>query len=115
MKARSDQQKLLGETGFPLQQNNPVIEGTHVHYGSDTRAQGPLPVSIWIRRRYRWWPGSERHGGLVDRIIIAALIAPGVVWAAFAFGWLSALFVVAEALVICEIIYRIATGTMLGD
>ena len=42
-----------------------------------TRAQGPLPFSIWVRRKYRWWPGSERYGGLTDRLIMAAIIAPG--------------------------------------
>jgi hypothetical protein len=43
------------------------------------------------------------------------ILAPGVVWAAMSFGWIPALFVVAEAIVIFEIVYRVATGTMLGD
>jgi hypothetical protein len=43
------------------------------------------------------------------------IIAPGAAWALVSFGWIPALFIVAEALVIAEIIYRIATGTMLGD
>ena len=114
----SDQQEVSSTTGAgapPAQHTPPIIEDTDVHYGSDTRAQGPLPFSIWIRRKYRWWPGTERHGGLADRVIIAAIIAPGVIWAAFSFGWIPALFVVAEVLVISEIIYRVATGTMLGD
>jgi hypothetical protein len=93
----------------------PIIEDTDIHYGPKTRAQVPLPFSVWVRRRYKWWPGSERHRGLIDRIIIASLIAPGVVWACFSFGWIPAIFVVAEAVVIAEIIYRVATGTMLGD
>ena len=46
---------------------------------------------------------------------MAMIIAPGVVWAAVSFGWIPALFIVAEALVISEIVYRVATGTMLGD
>ena len=95
--------------------HSPVIEASDVHYGSKTRAQVPLPFSVWVRRKYRWWPGSERYGGLTDRLIMAMIIAPGVVWAAVSFGWIPALFVVAEALVICEIVYRVATGTMLGD
>jgi len=95
--------------------HSPVIEASDVHYGPKTRAQVPLPFSVWVRRKYRWWPGSERYGGLTDRLIMAVIIAPGVVWAAVSFGWIPALFVVAEALVICEIVYRVATGTMLGD
>lgn len=116
---RGDEREFPSATGAgaPRAQNlpPPILEDTDVHYGSDTRAQGPLPFSIWIRRKYRWWPGTERHGGLADRVIIAAIIAPGVIWAVFSFGWIPALFVVAEVLVIAEIIYRVATGTMLGD
>lgn len=99
----------------PPERESQLIDDTDVHYGPKTRAQGPLPFSIWVRRKYRWWPGSERYGGLTDRFIIALIIAPGVVWAAISFGWIPALFVVAEALVISEIVYRVATGTMLGD
>ena len=99
----------------PVRQNSPLIDDADVHYGPKTRAQGPLPFSIWVRRKFRWWPGSERYGRLTDRLIIAALIAPGVGWAAISFGWMPALFIVAEALVISEIVYRVATGTMLGD
>jgi hypothetical protein len=93
----------------------PLIEDTDFHYGPRTRPQGPLPFSVWVRRKYRWWPGSERYGGLVDRLIIALIMAPGVAWAVFSFGWIPALFVAAEAVVIAEIVYRVATGTMLGD
>jgi hypothetical protein len=100
---------------YPPRKNPKLVEDTDVHYGPATRPQGPLPFSIWVRRKYRWWPGPERYGGLVDRIIIAGMIAPGVVWAMIAFGWIPALFVVAETLVISEIVYRVATGTMLGD
>jgi len=99
----------------PVRQNSPLIDDTDVHYGPKTHAQGPLPFSIWVRRKFRWRPGSEQYGRLTDRLIIAALIAPGVVCAAISFGWMPALFIVAEALVISEIVYRVATGTMLGD
>src|SRR5262245_21115708 len=99
----------------PPPEDRTLIDDADVHYGPKTRPQGPLPFSVWVRRKYRWWPGTERHGGLIDRIIIAAVIAPGVIWALVSFGWIPALFVVAEALVIAEIAYRIATGTMLGD
>jgi hypothetical protein len=92
----------------------PRIDDADVHYGRATRAQGPLPFSIWVRRNFRWWPGSERHGALVDRLIVAVVLAPGVVWAAMSFGWIPALFVAAEVVVIGEIVYRVATGTMLG-
>jgi hypothetical protein len=100
----------------PSRKQDPqLIDDADVHYGAKTRPQGALPFSIWIRRKYRWWPGSERYGGLTDRFIIAMIIAPGAMWALVSFGWIPALFVVAEALVISEIVYRIATGTMLGD
>jgi hypothetical protein len=99
----------------PPPEDPALIDDADVHYGPKTRPQGPLPFSIWVRRKYRWWPGTERYGGLIDRIIIAAVIAPGVLWALVSFGWIPALFVVAEALVISEIAYRVATGTMLGD
>src|SRR5262245_65270737 len=99
----------------PEEKLPPLIADTDVHYEPGTRPQAPLPFSVWVRRKCRWWPGSERYGGLTDRLIIASIIAPGVAWAAFSFGWIPAVFVVAEALVIAEIAYRVATGTMLGD
>src|SRR5262249_56001198 len=99
----------------PPSEHSQIIDDADVHYGPGTQPQGPLPFSIWVRRKYRWWPGSERNGGLVDRIIIALILSPGVAWAAFSFGWIPALFVVAEAVIVCEIVYRIATGTMLGE
>jgi hypothetical protein len=102
-------------TGVSDRHGSGIIEGTDILYGAKTRAQVPLPFSVWVRRRCKWWPGSERYGGLVDRIILAALIAPGVAWAGLSFGWLPAIFILAEAVVILEIVYRIATGTMLGD
>jgi hypothetical protein len=92
-----------------------LISDADVHYGKATKPQGPLPFSIWVRRTYRWWPGSERYGTLIDRLIAATVLAPGVIWAALSFGWLPSLFVVAEIIVVVEIAYRVATGTMLGD
>ena len=92
-----------------------VVEDAEVHYGPRTAPQTPLPFSVWVRRKFRWWPGSERYGGLTDRLLLAALIAPGAVWALLSFGWVPAFFVVAEALVVAEVIYRVASGTMLGD
>ena len=91
------------------------IDDADVHYGPETLPQTALPFSIWVRRRYRWWPGSERNAPLVDRMIMVLLLAPGVGWATVSFGWIPAIFVAAEALVVCEIAYRFATGTMLGD
>jgi len=93
----------------------PIVEDTDVHYGPATRPQGWLPFSIRVRRKYRWWPGPERYGGLIDRLLLVALLAPGVVWAGLSFGWVPALFVVAEIVVVGEIVYRVATGTMLGE
>ena len=91
------------------------ISDVDVHYGPGTRPQVPLPWSIWVRRKYKWWPGSERRARRVDRLLIAALLAPGVIWASLSFGWIPALFIIVEAVIIFEIFYRIANGTMLGD
>ena len=101
--------------GDPPPDKRKLISDVDVHYGPATRPQGPLPFSIWVRRKYRWWPGAERYGGLIDRLLIAMLIAPGALWALVSFGWIPALFVLAETLVVFEIVYRVATGTMLGD
>jgi hypothetical protein len=92
-----------------------LIEDTDIRYGPATHSQGPLPFSIWVRRNYRWWPGPERYGGLIDRLMMVIILAPGVVWATVSFGWIPALFIVAEVAIVFEIFYRIATGTMLGD
>ena len=98
-----------------LQSDKPkLIEDAKVHYGPATKSQGRLPFSVWVRRNYRWWPGPERYGGLIDRLIAAAILSPGVVWAALSFGWVPALFVVAEVVVVAEIVYRVANGTLLG-
>src|SRR5262249_28716431 len=91
------------------------VVDTDVHYGPATRPQGRLPFSILVRRKYRWWPGPERYGRLIDRLLLLAVLAPGVVWAGVSFGWIPALFVVAELLVFGEIVYRVISGTMLGD
>ena len=93
----------------------PIVEDTDVHYGPATRPQGWLPFSIRVRRKYRWWPGPERYGALIDRLLLVTLLAPGVVWGGLSFGWVPALFVVAELVVVGEIVYRVATGTMLGE
>src|SRR6476620_12708581 len=97
---------------LPPQRDSKLVEDVDVHYGRKTQPQGPLSFSVLVRRKDRWWPGSERYGGLTDRFIMAMIIAPGVVWALLSFGWIPALFVVAEATVISEIVYRVATGTM---
>jgi hypothetical protein len=47
--------------------------------------------------------------------MLMMILAPGVVWALLSFGWIPALFVVLELIILFEIFYRIATGTMLGD
>jgi hypothetical protein len=57
----------------------------------------------------------ERPAQLGVQRLAGSILAPGVFWAAISFGWIPALFVAAEAAVIFEIIYRVATGTMLGD
>ena len=72
---------ILPHLGIPLLSKTPTSI-----MAPKTRAQGPLPFSVWVRRKFRWWPGSERYGGLTDRFIIAMIIAPGVVWAAISFG-----------------------------
>lgn len=97
------------------QEDQKFISDLDVHYGRGTRPQVPLPFSIWARRKYRWWPGSERYSRSIDRIIIVALLAPCITWAFLSLGWITALLIFIEAVVICEIFYRIATGTMLGD
>jgi hypothetical protein len=99
----------------PPPQSPKQIEDVEVRYGPATTSQGPLPFSIWVRRKYRWWPGPARYSGLIDRLMLVLILAPGVVWALLSFGWIPALFVVLELVIVFEIFYRIATGTMLGD
>lgn len=92
-----------------------LIDDADVHYGSATRPQGPLPFSIWLRRKYRWWPGSERHATLIDRTIMVLLLSPCIAWVLVSFGWIPTIFVLVEIVVVCEVVYRIASGTLLGD
>ena len=98
-----------------LRENQELLSDVDIHYGPGTRPQVPLPFSIWVRRKYWWWPGPERYSGLVDRLIMAVLMTPGVIWAFLSFGWIPIIFILLEAVIICEIFYRVATGTMLGD
>jgi hypothetical protein len=68
-----------------------------------------------VRRRYGWWPGPERYGKLIDRLLLGAALSPFVIWAGSTYGWVSVLFGVAEAVVVAELIYRFSTGNLLGD
>lgn len=99
----------------PLPSDNKLIEDVDVHYGRGTRPQDPLPFSIWVRRKYRWWPGSERHAGLVDRMLVLMLVGSVAIVVGFFFGWALALFILVESLVVFEVLYRVLTGTILGD
>lgn len=91
----------------------PLLEDVDVRYGRGTAPVGPLPFHVRIRRSHPWWPGSERHGKLVDRILFGVLISPGAVWAAVSFGWKPVLFIIAEILIIRLTVYRVLTGTFL--
>lgn len=91
----------------------PLIDNVDVSYGKGTVPQGPLPFHIRIRRLHWWWPGPERYGKAIDRIILAMAVSPGIVWASVSFGWMPVLFVVSEALIIRLTVYRVLNGTML--
>jgi hypothetical protein len=91
------------------------LEDVDVHYGATTRPQERLPFSSYVRRRFRWWPGSERHGKLIDRLLLVLALSPFVIWASFSFGWASVLCGFIEAVVILELVYRFSTGSLLGD
>lgn len=99
----------------PRPSDKKPIDDVDVHYGRGTRPQEQLPFSIWVRRKYRWWPGSERYAGLVDRILALMFVGPGVIAVGFFFGWPLALFILVEAFVVFEVLYRMVTGTILGD
>ncbi len=105
----------------PRSRDQPVItpeqpiEDVNVHYGPGTKPQQRLPFSVYIRRRYAWWPGSERYGRLIDRLFLAAALCPLVIWAGSSYGWASILFAVAEAFILAELVYRFSTGNLLGD
>ncbi|MGD9728897.1 MAG: hypothetical protein AB7V39_21300 [Nitrospiraceae bacterium] len=90
-----------------------LLENVDVSYGRDTVPQGPLPFHIRIRRLHSWWPGPERYGKLIDRLILAGVLSPGLVWACVAFGWLPVLFVLVEAVLIRLTIYRVLSGEFL--
>ena len=91
----------------------PLLEDVDVSYGRDTVPQGPLPFHIRIRRLHSWWPGPERYGKLIDRLILLAVLSPGIVWALVSFGWLPVSFVVVEVVLIRLTIYRVLSGEFL--
>jgi hypothetical protein len=93
--------------------NGPVLEDVERHYLPGTGPQEPLPFSIRVRRLHPWWPGSERHGRLVDTFIAALVLSPAAVWIGISYGWLPVLFVLAEIVIIWATIYRVMTGTIL--
>ena len=98
---------------FKSPQKPPLLDDVDVRYGQGTLPQGPLPFHIRVRRMHPWWPGSERHGRLIDRLILATVLSPGVAWAAVSFGWLPVLFIVAEVIIVRLTIYRMLSGTFL--
>jgi hypothetical protein len=89
------------------------LDDVDVRYGPHTVPQGPLPFHVRVRRMHPWWPGSERHGRLVDRLLLAVAVSPGIVWASFSFGWMPVLFIVVEGVLIRLTIYRVLNGTFL--
>ena len=90
-----------------------LLEDVGVHYGGGTVPQGPLPFHVRVRRLHPWWPGPERYGRLIDRLILAAFLAPGFVWATLWFGWLPVVFLIAEVLIIKFTVFRMLHGTFL--
>lgn len=90
-----------------------LLDDIDVRYGRNTQPQGPLPFHIRIRRMHRWWPGSERHGKLIDRLILAAILSPGLVWAAYSWGWMPVTFIIAEIVIIRLTLYRVLFGSFL--
>ena len=99
----------------PLAGGGPPIDDVEFHYGPATKPQEQLPFSIHVRRRYAWWPGSERRGKLVDRLLIVLALTPCVIWAGFYYDWAAVLCGAVEVLVILELLYRFWTGSLLGD
>ena len=96
-----------------LPKKPPLLDDIDVRYGRDTVPQGPLPFHVRVRRMHPWWPGPERHGRLIDRLMLAIAISPGIVWATFSFGWMPVLFVLVEVLLIRLTVYRVLNGTFL--
>ena len=89
------------------------LEDVDVSYGPHTQPQGPLPFHVRVRRMHPWWPGPERHGRVIDRLLLVIAISPGIVWATLSFGWVPVLFIVAEGVLIRLTIYRVLNGTFL--
>lgn len=94
-------------------QEPPLIDDVDVRYGRGTVPQGPLPFHIRVRRLYPWWPGPERYGKIIDWLLLAAVLSPGVAWAAYSFGWMPVVFIVAEVALIRLTICRMLFGTFL--
>jgi hypothetical protein len=90
-----------------------VVDDVDVSYGKGTVPQGPLPFHIRIRRLHSWWPGPERYGKAIDRVLLAIAVSPGIVWASLSFGWMPVLFVLLEVVLIRLTIYRVLSGTYL--
>ena len=94
--------------------NDQQLENVEVHYLRGTRPQGQLPFHVRIRRLYWWWPGPERYGKAIDRILAVLILSPGLIWAAMSFGWIPVLFLLVEIVLIRITVYRVVTGTFLG-
>ncbi len=92
----------------------PPLENVEVHYLQGTKPQELLPFHVRVRRLYWWWPGPERYGRIIDRILAALVLSIGVIWAALSFGWLPILFILVEIILIRITVYRVLTGTFLG-
>jgi hypothetical protein len=107
----------LGERNIHMSRQNsknpPLLEDLERHYLHGTKPQEVLPFHIRVRRLHPWWPGSERHGRLIDRLIGALVFFPGVVWAAVSFGWMPVLLIIAEIVLIRITVYRVLNGTIL--
>jgi hypothetical protein len=91
----------------------PLLEDLERHYLRGTKPQEALPFHVRVRRMHPWWPGPERHGRLIDRLIGALIVSPGVVWAALSFGWMPVLVIIAEFVLIRITVYRVINGTIL--
>lgn len=90
-----------------------LIDNVDVNYGKNTVPQGPLPFHVRVRRLHWWWPGPERYGKGIDRVIFAIMVSPGIVWASVSFGWIPVAFVIIELILIRLTIYRVLNGTVL--
>ena len=111
----SGEQQSLPKTKPPPGLTEPPIEDVEVHYGPATKPQEHLPFSVYVRRKYAWWPGTERRGKLVDRLLVVLALTPFVVWAGLHYDWAAVLCGAVEAVVLAELLYRFWTGSLLGD